>query len=128
MEDDAVPLTADLHFFLDPATLNSLPQFDVLRMVSDPARWKRPAWKVAQIHGRGIFAMARPGWGLQGQIYSRSGLQKMSYQLGAISAPVAVLDWLAPSSAKQLLGSLLTGAAMAVNVLPCSFHPFQIVG
>jgi len=87
MEDDAVPLTADLHFFLDPHTLNSVPQFDVLRMVSDPARWKRPAWKVAQTHGRGIYAIARPGWGLQGQIYSRSGLEKMACQLGAIRAP-----------------------------------------
>jgi GR25 family glycosyltransferase involved in LPS biosynthesis len=87
MEDDAAPLTPDLRFFLEPQTLRAIPAFDVLRMVSDPARWKRPAWPVAEIHGRAIYAMARPGWGLQGQVYSRSGLHKMDSQLGAISAP-----------------------------------------
>jgi GR25 family glycosyltransferase involved in LPS biosynthesis len=87
MEDDAVPLTSDLRFFLEPQTLRAIPRFDVLRMVSDAARWKRPAWKIAEIQGRGIYAMARPGWGLQGQVYSRRGLLKMDSQLGAISAP-----------------------------------------
>ena len=79
LEDDAVPLTPDLRFFLEPQTLRAIPRFDVLRMVSDSARWKRPAWKVAEIHRRGIYAMARPGWGLQGQVYSRSGLHKMDF-------------------------------------------------
>jgi GR25 family glycosyltransferase involved in LPS biosynthesis len=87
MEDDAIPLTPDLSLFLEPQTLRAIPRFDALRMVSDPARWKRPAWKVGEIHGRGVYAMARPGWGLQGQVYSRSGLQKMDSQLGLISAP-----------------------------------------
>ena len=87
MEDDAVPLSPDFRLFLQTQTLNALPQFDVLRMVSDPARWKRPAWSIAHIHGRGIYAMARPGWGLQGQIYSRSGLRKISSQLSTITAP-----------------------------------------
>jgi GR25 family glycosyltransferase involved in LPS biosynthesis len=87
MEDDAVPLTADLPLFFEAQALKTLPEFDVLRMVSDPARWKRPAWRIAQIHGRGVYAMARPGWGLQGQIYSRSGLQKIAHQFTAITAP-----------------------------------------
>jgi GR25 family glycosyltransferase involved in LPS biosynthesis len=86
MEDDAVPLSADIRLFLQPDTLKSLPEFDVLRLVSDPLRWKRPAWKVGQAHGRGIYAMARAGWGLQGVIYSRAGLHKMAAQLGAIRA------------------------------------------
>jgi glycosyl transferase, family 25 len=88
MEDDAVPLSTDICLFLQPQTLQALPQFDVLRMVSDPARWKRPAWQVAQLHGRGIYAMARTGWGLQGTIYSRAGLRKMAAQLGSIMAPI----------------------------------------
>jgi glycosyl transferase family 25 len=87
MEDDAMPLSSDIRLFLEPKTLKAIPQFDVLRMVSDPARWKRPAWRVAQIHERGIHALARPGFGLQGQIYSRSGLHKMRSQIAAIRAP-----------------------------------------
>jgi len=86
MDDDAV-MSADLPLFLEPEALNALPQFDVLRLVSDPARWKRPAWQIAHIHGRGIYAMARAGWGCQGQIYSRVGLRKMASQLNAVSAP-----------------------------------------
>jgi GR25 family glycosyltransferase involved in LPS biosynthesis len=88
MEDDAVPLTADLGLFLQQQTLRALPSFDVLRMLSDPERWKRPSWQVAHVHGRSICAMARVGWGLQGIIYSRNGLRKISSQLGAIRAPI----------------------------------------
>jgi glycosyl transferase family 25 len=87
MEDDAV-MSADIRFFLDPAILRTLPQFDILRLVSDPARWKRPAWQVAHVQGRGIYAMARVGWGLQGQVFSRSGAQRMAAQLGPVMAPI----------------------------------------
>jgi glycosyl transferase, family 25 len=87
MEDDAV-MSAEICAFLDPQTLRSLPQFDVLRLHSDPARWKRPAWKVAEVHGRGIYAMARAGFGVQGQVFSRHGLHKMAAQLGPVMAPV----------------------------------------
>jgi glycosyl transferase family 25 len=87
MEDDAVPIHPDFGLFLQTRTVNALPQFDILRMVSDPARWKRPAWQINQIHGRGIYAMARPGWGMQGQVYSRSGLQKIASRISAIMAP-----------------------------------------
>jgi GR25 family glycosyltransferase involved in LPS biosynthesis len=87
MEDDAVPASADIVRFLEPETLAALPPFDVLRLVSDPARWKMPAWQIAQIHGRGIYAMSRPGWGLQGQIFSREGLRKIASQISTVRAP-----------------------------------------
>ena len=87
MDDDAVPFT-DAPLFLDPEALNSLPQFDVLRLVSDPARWKRPSWQIAQLHGHGIYAMARAGFGCQGQVYSRAGLLKMASQLSVVRSSI----------------------------------------
>ena len=57
MEDDVVPLSADIRHFLQAQALAALPEFDVLRMVSDPARWRMPAWQVARAHNRGIYAM-----------------------------------------------------------------------
>ena len=50
MEHDVVPLSADM-------ALAALPKFDVLRMVSDPARWRMPAWQMARAHDRGIYAI-----------------------------------------------------------------------
>jgi glycosyl transferase, family 25 len=88
LEDDVIPLSDNMRHFLQSQTLTALPEFDVLRMVSDPARWRMPAWQVARIHDRGIYAMARPGFGTQGMIYSRAGLHKMAGQIGAIKAPV----------------------------------------
>jgi GR25 family glycosyltransferase involved in LPS biosynthesis len=89
LEDDAAPICgADLRRFLDSDLIRSLPPFDVLRMVSDPARWKRPAWPVHRtLNGHAIYAMARPGLGLQGQIYSRAGLRKLNRHFGTIAAP-----------------------------------------
>jgi GR25 family glycosyltransferase involved in LPS biosynthesis len=57
-------------------------------MVSDPTRWKMPAWPIAQMHDRNICAMARPGWGMQGQIFSREGLRKILAQVSVIRAPI----------------------------------------
>jgi glycosyl transferase, family 25 len=88
LEDDVVPLFDNVRHFLQSQTLEALPEFDVLRMMSDPARWRMPAWQVARIHDRGIYAMARPGFGTQGMIYSRAGLRKLVGRIGAIKAPV----------------------------------------
>jgi GR25 family glycosyltransferase involved in LPS biosynthesis len=88
MEDDAELTSADIPRFLEPQTLAALPPFDVLHMVSDPARWKMPAWRIATLHGHGIYAMARPGWGMQGQIFSRGGLRKIASQVSVIRAPI----------------------------------------
>jgi GR25 family glycosyltransferase involved in LPS biosynthesis len=88
LEDDVVPLPDNIRYFLQPQTLAALPEFDVLRLVSDPARWRMQAWQVARVHDRCIYAMARPGFGTQAMIYSRGGLRKMIMQLGAIRAPV----------------------------------------
>ena len=73
LEDDADFLSSDIVQFLDPANLRAVPSFDVLRLVSDPDRWNWPAWQISEIHGRGVYAMSRPGWGAQGQIFSREG-------------------------------------------------------
>ena len=88
LEDDVIPLSDNIRYFLQSQTLSALPEFDVLRMMSDPARWRMPAWQVARVHDRCIYAMARPGFGTQGMIYSRAGLHKMAGQIGAIKAPV----------------------------------------
>ena len=88
MEDDAEPTSADLSAFLDLEALKTLPDFDVLRLVSDPARWKMPAWEVGRLGGRSVCAMARPGWGLQGQVFSRAGARKICSQVAAIRAPI----------------------------------------
>jgi glycosyl transferase, family 25 len=88
LEDDVIPLSDNIRHFLQSQTLAALPEFDVLRMMSDPARWRMPAWQVARVHDRCIYAMARPGFGTQGMIYSRPGLRKMAGQIGAIKAPV----------------------------------------
>ena len=88
LEDDVIPLSDNIRHFLQPQTLAALPEFDVLRMMSDPARWRMPAWQVARVHDRCIYAMARPGFGTQGMIYSRAGLRKMVGQIGVIKAPV----------------------------------------
>jgi glycosyl transferase family 25 len=88
LEDDVIPLSDNIRHFLQSQTLAALPEFDVLRMMSDPARWRMPAWQVARVHDRCIYAMARPGFGTQGMIYSRAGLRKMAGQIGAIKAPV----------------------------------------
>jgi hypothetical protein len=81
-------LSDNIRHFLQSQTLAALPEFDVLRMMSDPARWRMPAWQVARVHDRCIYAMARPGFGTQGMIYSRAGLRKLVGQIGAIKAPV----------------------------------------
>jgi glycosyl transferase, family 25 len=88
LEDDVIPLSDNIRYFLQSQTLSALPEFDVLRMMSDPARWRMPAWQVARVHDRCIYAMARPGFGTQGMIYSRAGLRKLVGQIGAIKAPV----------------------------------------
>jgi glycosyl transferase family 25 len=88
LEDDVVPLSDNIRHFLQSRTLEALPEFDILRMMSDPARWRMPAWQVARVHDRCIYAMARPGFGTQGMIYSRAGLRKLVGQIGAIKAPI----------------------------------------
>jgi glycosyl transferase family 25 len=88
LEDDVVPLSDNIRHFLQSRTLEALPEFDILRMMSDPARWRMPAWQVARVHDRRIYAMARPGFGTQGMIYSRAGLRKLVGQIGAIKAPI----------------------------------------
>jgi glycosyl transferase family 25 len=88
LEDDGGPLSNDVRHFLASQTLAALPEFDVLRLMSDPARWRMPAWQVARIRDHCIYAMARPGFGTQAMIYSRAGLRKLVGQIGAIKAPV----------------------------------------
>src|SRR6516225_7745315 len=82
LEDDVIPLSDNIRHFLQPQTLAALPEFDVLRMMSDPARWRMPAWQVARVHDRCIYAMARPGFGTQVMIYSRAGLRVLEIRSG----------------------------------------------
>jgi len=54
IEDDAIPLSV---IFSSRRRLRRC-RNSMLRMVSDPARWRMPAWQVARVHDRGIYAMA----------------------------------------------------------------------
>ena len=87
MEDDAEILSPDFVRFLDTDVLRAGPSFDVLRLVSDPDRWKYPSWPVGDIAGHRVYALARPGWGTQAQIFSREGARKVAAQISKVTAP-----------------------------------------
>jgi glycosyl transferase, family 25 len=87
IEDDAI-VSADIALFLEPAAISALPRFDVMRFVSDPLRWRFPAWEIGRIHDRGVCTMSRPGFGTQGQIYSRDGARKIASQVSVVRAPI----------------------------------------
>jgi GR25 family glycosyltransferase involved in LPS biosynthesis len=77
LEDD-IYRPPDLPLFLDPWTLRSLLPFNVLRLHRHLERWRRPSWATARVGGYAVFAMARPGWGMYGQICNREGMCKIT--------------------------------------------------
>jgi glycosyl transferase family 25 len=86
LEDDVVP-AADLPLCLDPAALAGLPDFDVLRLFSQRDRWDKPCRIVGTVRERIVVRMLRPGWGCQGQIFTRRGAEKVLAAMTEIRAP-----------------------------------------
>jgi GR25 family glycosyltransferase involved in LPS biosynthesis len=87
LEDDSV-LTPEFASCLDPGKLSALPDFDVLRLCTYPNRWEKPSKIVGYLNDSTVVRMLRPGWGCQGQIYSRNGARKILASLKFISAPI----------------------------------------
>ena len=86
LEDDIVP-APNLPLCLQRDTLTSLAEFDVLRLFTHLDRWDKPSRIIAYVHGSVVVRMLRPGWGCQGQIYSRRGAEKILASLTGLRAP-----------------------------------------
>lgn len=86
LEDDVVP-AAKLPLWLARDTLTALAGFDVLRLFTHLDRWDKPSRIVADVHGSVVVRMLRPGWGCQGQIYSRRGAEKILASMTCLRAP-----------------------------------------
>lgn len=87
LEDD-VTISPGLVSYLDPEKLSALPSFDALRLYSDMNRWDKPSRIVHQSERHIVVRMLRPGWGMQGQIYSRAGAHKILAALPPLSGPI----------------------------------------
>jgi glycosyl transferase family 25 len=86
LEDDTT-LASALPNYLLGDLLRSLPSFDVLRLFTHFDRWEKPSKIVGYHGGVVVVSMLRPGWGAQGQIYSRSGAKKVLAGMTCIRAP-----------------------------------------
>lgn len=86
-EDDLI-LAPDLASCLDRDALRALPVFDVLRLFTHLDRWDKPSKIVKNLGSSVVVRMLRPGWGCQGQIYSRHGAAKILNSMPHIRAPM----------------------------------------
>jgi len=109
LEDD---ITVDRRAaaFLDPATLRELPRFDVLRIQQGSKQW-------LPLDAFGPFAIRapyRPSYGMQAQIFARSGAAKLA---SALATPWMPCDMMAFSD----------GLVKKLRILeidpPLAFHP-----
>jgi GR25 family glycosyltransferase involved in LPS biosynthesis len=87
LEDDVIPAT-QLPHCLERDALAALAEFDVLRLFTEFDRWEKPSRIVGRFHGSVVVRMLRPGWGCQGQIYSRQGARKILATLTCVCAPI----------------------------------------
>jgi glycosyl transferase family 25 len=86
LEDDVIP-APELPRCLAHDTLSALPGFDVLRLFTHLDRWDKPSRIVGAVGGSILVRMLRPGWGCQGQIYSRKGAAKVLVAMTELRAP-----------------------------------------
>lgn len=86
LEDDAEPLPG-LRDALDSDALAALPYFDVLKLYVDDDRLRRPAWAIARLTDRRVYAVARPSLSAIGQIYRRERLAAIIAALRPLRAP-----------------------------------------
>ena len=86
LEDDVIP-APQLPLCLAQDALAALPEFDVLRLFTELDRWDKPSRIVGEVHGSIVVRMLRPGWGCQGQVYSRRGAAKILAAMTNLRAP-----------------------------------------
>jgi glycosyl transferase, family 25 len=89
-EDDA-NFSPQALAYLDPATLEGLEPFDVLRLAGDPQRDRGLTRVVASGGGRAVHAPLRVGFFTLAQVVSRVGAQKVLNGLVPLWAPIDVL-------------------------------------
>jgi GR25 family glycosyltransferase involved in LPS biosynthesis len=87
LEDDVIP-APKLPLCLSRDVLAGLSEFDVLRLFTHLDRWEKPSRIVDDLHGSIVVRMLRPGWGCQGQIYSRRGAEKILASMTCVRAPI----------------------------------------
>ena len=87
LEDDTIPAPRFAEC-LNETALRALPAFDALRLFAHFDRWEKPSKTIAELAGSVVVRMLRPGWGATGQIYTRSGGEKIASSLRFISAPL----------------------------------------
>jgi glycosyl transferase family 25 len=87
LEDDIIP-APKLPLCLSGDALAKLSEFDVLRLFTELERWEKPSRIVDDLHGSIVVRMLRPGWGCQGQIYSRRGAEKILASMTCVRAPI----------------------------------------
>ena len=86
-EDDA-RFAPDVRRFLDRGTLQSLPAFDVLRLINDPRRGASLSRIVARQDGYAVHAPLRLGLFTLAQIFSRAGAQAVLQGSVPLTAPI----------------------------------------
>jgi GR25 family glycosyltransferase involved in LPS biosynthesis len=87
LEDD-ITIDPRATVFLDPATLRKLPRFDILRIQQGSAQWL----PVDTLGPFTIRAPYRPRYGMQAQIFARSGAAKLA---SALAIPWMPCDMMA---------------------------------
>ncbi len=86
-EDDVV-VSLEAADYLDAGLLQSLPNFDVLRLANDPKRDHKPS-RVVAVHGRhAVHAPLRPGLFTLAQIFTRDGAQRVIAGMVPLWAPI----------------------------------------
>jgi Glycosyltransferase family 25 (LPS biosynthesis protein) len=91
LEDDA-ELMPEVLPFLDPGTLRTLPEFDVLRLVT---RWHGKRKALAKVGSISVCAPLYPGADGHAQIYSRAGAAKIAKYL-PVNDPIDVAVFFNP--------------------------------
>lgn len=86
LEDD-LEIDDEIVFFLQPATLRSLPKFDVLRLCNG-IRNTPLCWFAGNQNGRQIVAPFLSGYSTSGMIYSFQGANKVERHSLPLRAPI----------------------------------------
>ena len=85
--EDDVLISADVHAFLQPELLRSLPPFDVLRL-SGAEKAPRFTLKVAELQNHRIIAVPKCRLSMCALVYSREGATKILEKINNVTAPI----------------------------------------
>jgi glycosyl transferase family 25 len=88
LEDDALP-TPMFPLALSRRWLNSLPRFDILRLVSQPYRLRKsPYVSVASLERHDVVAPVHAGFLATGQVITRDSATRLLARLVPVTAPI----------------------------------------